>query len=103
MRTPILIVGTFALMLACGAAAMVGMIRALISVGLKYHNNYEYYGQTPAVLLIPIATVFAFAMPAIIVWRLHRNRWQVSLRTMLIGMTAVAVLLGLALWALKVE
>ena len=90
-------------MLACGAAATAGMIRALMSVGLKYHNNYEYYGQTPAVLLIPIAAVFAFVMPGVIVWRLHRNRWRVSLRTLLIGMTAVAVLLGLAIWAMRVE
>jgi hypothetical protein len=74
-----------------------------MSVGLKYHNNYEYYGQTPAVLLIPIAGVLGFAMPGIMVWRLHRNRWRISLRALLVGMTAFAVLLGLALWVLRAE
>jgi hypothetical protein len=82
-------------MLASGAAAAVGTLSVLMSLGMKYHDNYEYYGQTPAVLLIPIAAIVAFMLPGIIVWGLHQNQWRVSLRTLLIVITLVAVGLGL--------
>ena len=72
-----------------------------MSLDLKYHDNYEYYGQTPAVLLIPTAAIVAFVVPGVIVWRLHKNQWRVSLRTLLIATTLVAVVLGLIVYAAR--
>jgi hypothetical protein len=96
-----LVVGTFILMVCSGAAAAVVATRVLMSLGLKYHDNYEYYGQSAAVLLIPIAAFVAFVLPGLIVWRLHRTQWRISLRTLLIGMTVVAVALGLVFALLR--
>ncbi len=66
-----------------------------MSLGMKYHDNYEYYGQSAALLLIPIVAVVAFLIPGLLVWRLHQAQWRISLRTLLIGMTVIAVALGL--------
>lgn len=101
MRAVLLVIGTVALMIVCGAVAAVVMLRLLMAVGMSYHNNYEYYGQGPAVLLIPIAGIIGFATPGFLVWRLHKNQWRVSLRTMLIATTVVAVLLGACVFFLK--
>ena len=45
--------------------------------------------------MIPIAAVIAFFVPGLIVWRLHQTQWRFSLRALIIGMTVVAVALGL--------
>ena len=92
---------TVVLMVACGIAAMALTLYVLMSLGLKYHNNYEYYGQTPANLLIPISGLIAFVLPGIIVWRLHQNHWRVSLRTLLIAVTVTCVLLGALVYAVR--
>ncbi len=96
-----LVVGTFVLMVCSGAAAAVVAIRLLMSLGLKYHHNYEYYGQSATVLVIPVVAFVAFLVPGLIVWRLHKTRWRISLRTLLIGMTVVAVALGLVFALLR--
>ena len=96
-----LIVGTFVLMVCSGAAAAVVATRLLMSLGLKYHDNYEYYGQSAALLVIPLVAFVAFVVPGMIVWRLHRTQWRISLRTLLIGMTMVAVALGLVFALLR--
>jgi hypothetical protein len=88
-------------MLICGAVATVGAIRVLMSLGLKYHDNYEFYGQSPVVVLIPIAGIIGFVGPGITVWWLHNNHWRVSLRTLFIGLTVFAVLLGAFVWAIR--
>jgi hypothetical protein len=96
-----LVVGTFVLMVCSGAAAAAVAIRLLMSLGMKYHNNYEYYGQSAAVLIIPVVALVAFVVPGLIVWRLHRAQWRISLRTLLIVMTVVAVALGLVFSLLR--
>jgi hypothetical protein len=96
-----LVAGTFILMVCSGAAAAVVAIRLLMSLGLKYHDNYEYYGQSVARLLIPVAAFVAFVIPGLIVWGLHRTQWRIRLRTLLIGMTVVAVALGLVFSLLR--
>ena len=96
-----LVVGTIVLMVCSGAAAAVVATRLLMSLGLKYHDNYEYYGQSAALLVIPIVAFVAFVVPGIIVWNLYRNQWRISLRTLLIGMTMVAVALGLVFALLR--
>ena len=96
-----LIVGTFVLMVCSGAAAAVVATRLLMSLGLKYHDKYEYYGQSAALLVIPLVAFVAFVVPGMIVWRLHRTQWRISLRTLLIGMTMVAVALGLVFALLR--
>ena len=101
LRSALLITGTFILMVACGAAATIGTISFLMSLGLKYHDNYEYYGKMPAVLLIPFAAVVGFVVPGVVIWRLHHNRWRVSLRALLVSTTVLAVLMGLAVWAAR--
>jgi hypothetical protein len=55
MRKALLILGTFALMIICGAGAALTTLSWLMNLGLKHYDNYEYYGQTPAVFLIPLA------------------------------------------------
>lgn len=94
MRTALVIVGTLALMTALGAAAAVGTLHVLMTLGMKYHNNYEYYGLTPVRWLIPLFGLVCFALPGIIVWRLHDKPWRVSLGTLLGLMTVVALLIG---------
>lgn len=96
-----LAIGTFVLMVCSGAAAAVVAIRVLMSLGLKYHDNYEYYGQSATVLVIPVAAFVAFVLPGLIVWRLHKSHWRISLRTLLVGMTMVAVALGLVFALLR--
>jgi len=96
-----LFVGTIVLMVCSGAAAAVVATRLLMSLGLKYHDNYEYYGQSAALLVIPIVALVAFVVPGIIVWNLYRNQWRISLRALLIGMTMVAVALGLVFALLR--
>jgi hypothetical protein len=78
------------------------MLMLLMDLGTKHHNNYEHYGQTPAVALIYLAGALGFLAPGVIVWYL-RNRpisWRFSLRALLLVMTVLAVALGLifALW-----
>ena len=96
-----LVVGTFVLMVCSGAAAAVVVTRILMSLGMRYHDNYEYYGQSAALLVIPVVAFVAFMVPGLIVWGLHRTQWRISLRTLLIGMTMVAVALGLVVALLR--
>jgi hypothetical protein len=101
MRQALLILGTFALMIICGAGAALTTLSCLMNLGMKHYDNYEYYGQTPAVLLIPLAAIIGFASPGIFVWWLQNNRWRISLRAMLIIMTLIAAILGFAVYLLR--
>jgi len=91
------ILGTFALMLAGGAAAFGGMLVFLMNLGLKRHGSYEYYGGNLGEFLCFGAATLGFLLPGFAVWRLSRpeRQWQFSLRSMLIAMTLVALLLGI--------
>jgi hypothetical protein len=71
MRGALIILGTLALMFASGAAAIAATLYILMTLGLKYHNNYEYYGQTPAAYLVFVLGAVCFALPGIIVWKLY--------------------------------
>jgi hypothetical protein len=101
MRQALLILGTFAAMVVCGAGAALTTLSYLMKLGLKHYDNYEYYGQTPAVLLIPLAAIIGFAAPGILVWWLRNNRWRISLRAMLIIMTLIAAILGFMVYTLR--
>jgi hypothetical protein len=94
MRTAAVIVGTVLLMIASGAAAAFGTARLLMMLGLKYHNNYEYYGLTGAGYLVPILGLACFLLPGIIVWKSHDKHWRISLGTLLGVITLVALLFG---------
>jgi hypothetical protein len=101
MQKALLILGTFALMIICGAGAALTALSCLMRLGLKHHDNYEHYGQTPAVFLIPLAAIIGFASPGIFVLSLRNNRWRISLRASLIIMTLIAAILGFVVYVLK--
>ena len=101
MRQALLILGTFAMMMVCGAGAALTTLTCLMKLGLKHHNNYEHYGQTPAVFLLPLAAIIGFAAPGFLVWWFRNNRWRISLRASLIIMTLIAAILGFVVYALK--
>jgi hypothetical protein len=101
MRQALLILGTFAAMVICGAGAALTTLNFLMKLGLKHYDNYEYYGQTPAVLLIPLAAIIGFATPGILVWWLRSNRWRISMRAMFTIMTLIAAILGFVVYALR--
>jgi hypothetical protein len=100
MRKILLALGLFFLMLVCGLVAFVAAVWLLLSLGLRLHNNYEYYGQTPAVLLVYVAAAIGFIIPALATWYLYRRRGkafssQFSVRTLLIVVTIAAIALGM--------
>jgi hypothetical protein len=101
MRKALLILGTFALMIICGAGAALTALSCLMSLGLKHYDNYEHYGQTPAVFLVPLAAIIGFATPGILVWWFRNNRWRISVRALLVIMTLVASILGLVVYTLR--
>jgi hypothetical protein len=101
MRQALLILSTFALMIVCGTGAALTTLTCLMRLGLKHHDNYEHYGQTSAVLLIPLAAIIGFASPGILVWWLRNNRWRISMRAMLIIMTLIAAILGFVVYVLR--
>lgn len=91
---------TVVIALACGAGAFVAAATTLMSLGLKYHGNYEYYGFTPAVYVVYLAGALGFTAPlALVAWRLNkqgalRGQPRFSLRTFLIVTTLSAIVLG---------
>jgi hypothetical protein len=97
MRTLLIVIGTLALMAACGAAAFAGMLMFLVHLGLKRHGSYEYYGGNLGAFLVFGAAALAFLAPGVVVLHLRRPKlhWQFSLRSLLIAMTIVAVLFGI--------
>ena len=105
MRKFLLILGTFALMVICGVGALLGTLSYFMNLGMKHYNNYEHYGQTPAVALIFAAGAMGFFAPLVVAWYLYNNPvrefpGRFSLRTLLIIMTLVAILVGMlaAIW-----
>ena len=43
----------------------------LMSIGLSRHGNYEYYGNYPALYLVP--ALFGFFLPSLLAWLLRRT------------------------------
>ena len=70
------ILWTLALMVVCGVVAFVATLASLMELGLKLHNNYEYYGGYPAVLLIYGCGIIGFLAPAVVVWYLQRQEMR---------------------------
>jgi hypothetical protein len=95
MRTTLKIFGTIALMVAGSVVAFGAAVTFLMNLGLKHHDNYEYYGGFPGMLFILGCASIGFISPAILVWYLDRNSWRVSLRGFFIAMFVVAVVLGI--------
>jgi hypothetical protein len=95
MRAALKILGTFALMVASGVVAFGAAVAFLMNLGLKHHDNYEYYSRFPGTLFIFGCASIGFIAPAALVWYLDRNSWRVRLRDFFIAMFLVAVVLGI--------
>jgi hypothetical protein len=95
------VLGTFALMLACGFAALGGAVTFLMRLGSKLHHGEgagEYYfvahQYVTPVFICGIAAL-GFLAPGGIVWYLYKHSWRVSLRMLLVAVTVVAVILAI--------
>ena len=84
-----------AVMVACGVVAFATAVVFFMRLGLKQHNNYEYYGSWPVLMLVYGVGLAGFLIPGLLVWRLSSKqpRWQFSLRSLLVAMTVIAVAL----------
>jgi hypothetical protein len=60
------ILGTLVLMVASGIVAFVVSVWLLMHLGMRWHNNYEYYGDYPVLYLGP--ALVAFIAPVIVSW-----------------------------------
>lgn len=86
---------TLALMIACGIVAFATAIAFFMNLGLRHHNNYEYYGSGPALVFVFGCGFAGFIFPGLLVWRLSSTEspWQFSLRSLLVAVTVIAVAL----------
>ncbi len=57
-----------AVMVACGVVASGTAIVFFMNLGLKHHDNYEYYGSLPVLLLVYGAGLTGFLIPGFLVW-----------------------------------
>jgi hypothetical protein len=94
IRTTLKILGTLALMVTCGVIAFGAAVSFLMNLGLKLHDNYEYYGGFLGLVFTIGSGAIGFVAPTILVWHLDKNSWRVSLRALFIAVFVVAVLLG---------
>lgn len=97
----LVVLAVFLSMLISGFASMAGVIVFLMNLGLKYHDNYEYYGAIwlngyPALFLMCLAGAIGFAAPGVICWRLSDRKVRFSVRTALLITTFVAILVKIA-------
>jgi hypothetical protein len=91
---------TLAVMVACGIVAFATAVVFLMRLGLKQHDNYEYYGSWPALTLVYGAGLAGFLIPGFLVWR-KQSPWQFSLRSLLVAMTVIAVGLTIVVLILR--
>ncbi len=101
MRKFLVIAGTVLLMMVSGIVAYVTAIVIVMELGSKFHGSYEYYGVKGGLLtgiLLYSVGAIGFLAPGVVVWYLNKRGppWRFSLRAMLIAMTVIAVLLGMA-------
>lgn len=87
--------GAVVLMGACGLVAYVGALTFLMNLGLKLHDNYEYYGGFCGSIFIFGSGAIGFAAPGAILWHLRNRNVRFSIRTIFIVMTAVAVIVAI--------
>jgi hypothetical protein len=95
MPNALRILGMLVLMTACGGAAAGAAVTFLMNLGLKLHNNYEYYGGNPGLLFALACGAIGFFTPGLVAWHLRKHSWQVSLRTLLVAMFVVTALVGI--------
>jgi len=92
------IVVTAVSMVVSGAATFGVTMLCLMELGMKLHNNYEYYGHYRVLVLGPAA--IGFLAPGIVVWYLDRRGvkggWKVA------GTLALMVVSGIATYSLVV-
>lgn len=98
-RKAFALLGMFLLMSVCGVLALVLVITFFMNLGLKYHDNYEYYGLiyggSPVLVSLWVLGIAGFLSPAVLVWYLKKHAWRVSLRTVLMAMLTLSVILGI--------
>ena len=88
------IIGTIALMIVCGIVAMLMAATFLMNLGLKRHDNYEYYGSI-AIPVIVLCGIAGFMAPAVFALWLKENGWKFGLRDLFIIIAIAAVILGI--------
>jgi hypothetical protein len=88
------VIGMIALMTVCGLVAMLMAASFLMNLGLKLHDNYEYYGAL-AIPVVVLCGVAGFAAPALFAWWLKENDWKFGLRDIFVIIAVVAVVLGI--------
>lgn len=96
LRSVVTVLGGFALMVACGLIAFGGAVTFLMNLGLKLHNNYEYYGRFFLARAFMYGSgAIGFVTPGVILWQLRNRNVRFSLRLLLLVTTVVAILIGL--------
>ena len=95
MSSTLRIIGIFVLMLVCGAISAVVAVSFLMNLGLKLHNNYEYYGGDTGKAIVFAVGAVGFLSPALLIRYLRKHSYQVSLRMLFAATMVVAVLLGI--------
>ena len=101
MRKVVVALGVLTLMVISFVATLAGAVWGLMTLGLRRHGNYQYYGQTSTFYLVCVAAAVGFFAPAVAAWYLCKRSgttlpWQFSVRTLFIVVTLLAVLLGTA-------
>jgi hypothetical protein len=71
LETLAIILGTLVLMVASGIVTLVVAIFFFAGLGLRLHDNYEYYGKYPLLFFGPAA--IGFLAPGVVVWYLHKR------------------------------
>ncbi|TWU29482.1 hypothetical protein [Bythopirellula polymerisocia] len=75
------VVATLASMVVCGAVTLFVTALVLMELGSQHHNNKDYYGSHPALVLGP--AVLGFLVPWALVWLLdkfvNQEAWKVGL------------------------
>ena len=101
MRTLLKILGTLALMVISGGIAFGAAVLFLMELGLRVHGNFEYYGPSGPSFgsLLGVVFIFGsgaigFVAPAILMYYLNKNSWRLSLRSLFMAITLIAVLFG---------
>ena len=58
--------------LACGLVFFLRSIFVLMEIGLSRYDNYEYYGQYPALYVVP--GIIGLCLPAVLAWLLRETK-----------------------------
>jgi hypothetical protein len=111
MMNALKVLGTFVLMVFCGVVAFAATAFSLFELGLELLGNFDYFFAYPhsfGVALSFVAGAIGFLAPGVIVWKRHnfaeyKIPSQFGLRTLLIVMTVIAVILGLAVLLYRIR